>query len=137
MKKPIENINVRERFLGVFILVIVQSLVGLIHIFLGSVMILGTSVAPYSTSSLIYSYYTLAFGLLTLFFTILLWAGKRLGWIGTVAIFLFVTIADTIAFFSLFNVLGIPKIAGLGEIPYSLIILCYLLQSHIKLKYAI
>ena len=78
MKKPVENINVKGRFLGVFILVAVQSLVVFIHIFFGSAMILGIySVASYSTSELIYSYYTLIFGLLTLFFTILLWASAR------------------------------------------------------------
>lgn len=138
MKKPIENINVRGRFLGVFILVIVQYFVGVIHIFFGLAMLLGNfSLASYSITPTVYSIYTLVYGCLTFAFTYFVWAGKRLGWIGTAAIALFVIFADSLAVFSLFNVIGIPKIAGLGEIPYSLVILSYLLQNHVRLKYNI
>ena len=139
MNKPIENINVRGRFLGIFILATVQSLIGFIHISFGVVLLLGSyvPVASFSTAPLIYNSYTLVFGLLTVFFTYLFWKGKQSGWIGTVAVSLFVTVVDTLALFDLFNFLGIPKTAGLGEIPYSLIILFYLLQNHVRLKYSI
>ena len=138
MNKSIENVNVRGRFLGVFVLVVIQSLIGFIHIFFGFAMILGIySVASVSAAPLIYSYYTLTYGVLTLFFTILLWIGKRIGWIGTVAVSLFVIVVDTLALFGLFDLLGIPRSAGFGEIPYSLVILFYLLQNHIRQKYNI
>ena len=42
---------------------------------------------------------------------------------------------DVFALLDFFNVLGIPKTAGLGEIPYSLFILFYLFEDHIRLKY--
>ena len=86
---------------------------------------------------MIYNFYTLAYGLLVVFFTYLFWKERRLGWIGTVAVSLFVIIVDTLALFDLINVLGIPKTAGLGEIPYSLFILFYLFEDHIRLKYSI
>ena len=138
MKRPIENIKVRGRFLGVFILVIYQYFVGAIHIFFGLSMLLGIfSAASYSITPTVYSVYTLVYGCLTFVFTYFVWKGKRLGWIGTVTVSLFVIIVDTLALLSLFNVLGIPKIAGLGEIPYSLIIVIYLLQNHVRVKYGI
>jgi hypothetical protein len=139
MKKPIENIKVRGRFLGVFIVVIIQSLVGFIHIFFGSILLLGSYVPVSSSSTLpiIYSLYTMVYGILTTFFAGLFWKEKRLGWIGTIAVSLFVILVDTLALFDLFNFLGIPKTAGLGEIPYSLILLFYLFEEHIRLKYNI
>lgn len=138
MKKPIENIKVRGRLLGVFVLVIVQFFVGVIHIFFGLSTLFGSfSVASYSITPTVYSVYTAVYGCLTFIFTYFVWTGKRLGWIGTAAVSLFVIIADTLAASSLFNVLGIPMIAGLGEIPYSLIILIYLIQNHVRIKYSI
>ena len=139
MKRPIENIKPKGRFLGVLVLVILQYLVGFIHIFFGFLLLLGnyTSVTSFSTAPMIYNFYTLAYGLLVVFFTYLFWKKRRLGWIGTVAVSLFVIIVDTLALFDLINVLGIPKTAGLGEIPYSLFILFYLFEDHIRLKYSI
>ena len=139
MKKPIENIKVRGRFLGVFILVIFQTLVGVIHIFFGSVLLFGSYVpiASSSTVPLIYSFYTLVYGFLTIVFTYLFWKERKLGWIGIVAISLFIIIADALALFDLYNILCIPKTAGLGEIPYSLIILFYVFEDHVRLRYNI
>ena len=139
MNRPIENINVKGRFLGIFILVIIQSLIGFIHIFFGVFLLVGSyvPVASFSAAPLIYNSYTLVYGLLTVFFIYLFWKGKQSGWIGTAAISIFVTAVDILAIFDLFNVLGIPKTAGLGEIPYSLIILFYLSQNHVRSKYNI
>jgi len=138
MKKPIENINLRGRLIGVFVLVIVQFFVGVIHIFFGLSILFGSfSLASYSITPTAYSVYTLVYGCLTFVFTYFVWTGKRIGWIGTSAVSLFVIIADILAASSLFNVIGIPRIAGLGEIPYSLVILIYLLQNHVRLKYSI
>ena len=139
MKKPIENIKVKGRFLGIFILVILQALVGVIHIFFGSVLLLGSYVlvASSSTAPLIYSFYTLVYGLITIVFSYLFWIEKRSGWFGTAAISLFVIVVDIFALLDFFNVLGIPKTAGFGEIPYSLFVLFYLFENHIRLKYRI
>ena len=138
MEKPIEKIKVRGRFLGVFILSIVQCVFGVIHMFFGLSMLLGSfSVASYSITPIVYSVYTLVYGCLTFVFTYFIWKGKRLGWIGTLAVSLFVITADALVVLSVFNFLGIPDIAGLGEIPYSLVIIIYLLQKHIRIEYGI
>jgi hypothetical protein len=137
MNKPIENIKPKGRFLGVFVLVAIQSIVGIIHIFFGFTMILGNYSVAFSSAPLIYSYYTFAYGLLTLFFTFLFWKGDRLGWIGTIVISAFVILVDTLAAIGLFNVLGIPNLAALGEIPYSFFIVFYLFEDHIRSKYLI
>ena len=138
MSRTIENIKPTGRYLGIVVLVVIQSIVGIIHSFYGFAMISGIySVASYSTAPAIYSYYTLVYGLLSLSFIILFWMGKRSGWIGTWAISSFVILVDTTAVFSLFNVLGIPKFAALGEVPYSLFILFYLIEDHIRSKFNI
>ena len=139
MKKPIENLNVRGRFLGVFILVIVQSFVGFIHTYFGFVLFIGgfVPVASSSIVPMIYNFYTMVYGILSVFFTYLFWKERKLGWIGIVAISLFIIIADALALFDLYNILCIPKTAGLGEIPYSLIILFYVFEDHVRLRYNI
>lgn len=138
MKKPTKNVTIRGQFLGVIVLVVIQFIVGIIHIFFGFAMLSGNfSVASYSMTPLIYSFYTLAYGCLTFFFTYLFWIGKRFGWIGIVAVSLFVILADTLTAFNLFNGLGIPKVAAIGEIPFSILILTYLLQHHVRSKYNI
>ena len=140
MKRPIEKIKVKGRFLGIFVLVIIQFLVGFIHIFLGSILLLGihlSSIVLSSTSQMVYSLYTLIYGILVTVFTYLFWKEKRTGWIGTAAISIFIIIVDILAIFDLLNFLSIPKMAGLGEIPYSLFVLFYLFEHHIRLQYKI
>jgi hypothetical protein len=128
----------KGRFLGIAILVAVQIIIGFIHGIFGFTMFSGSfSVAAFSITQLIYSICTTTYGLLTLFFTYLVWARSRLGWIGTVAVSLFVIVADTLTLLNLLTVLGIPEFATVGEIPYSTIVLGYLLQPHVKAKYSI
>ena len=74
---------------------------------------------------------------MTIVFTYLLWKGKRLGWIGTVAVSSFVIIADILTIFDLITFLGVVKTAGIGEIPYCLVIIIYLLQTHVRSKYRV
>jgi hypothetical protein len=50
---------------------------------------------------------------------------------------LFVVVSDSLAIFNLFNVLGIPEAAAIGEITFSILILAYLLQDHIRAEYNI
>ncbi|MFA5363742.1 MAG: hypothetical protein WC325_00990 [Candidatus Bathyarchaeia archaeon] len=137
MKRPEATISVKGRFLGVALLVVIQFIVGVIHIILGLATI---SVNPLGASfSMTYNVYTLVYGCLTVFFTYLLWNGKRLGWIGTVATSIFVIVVDSLAAFDVSNILSIPapKFAAIGKITFSILVLAYLLQHHVTSKYNI
>ena len=140
MKRSTKDVTFRERFLGITVLVVVQLIVGIIHVIFGFALLSGGfSVVSYSMIPMMYAFYTLIYGLLTLFFTYLIWLGKRSGWIGTVAVSLFVIIVDILAVLDLSNVLGIPvpNVAAIGEIPFGILILVYLLQYHVRSKYGI
>jgi hypothetical protein len=82
-----------------------------------------------------YDVYTLVFGLLVLVFAVFIWQGKKAGWIGTVAVSLFVIVADALTVLNLPSIPGIPKFAALTEIAYSLLVVLYLLQTNIRKKY--
>ncbi|HTY75430.1 MAG TPA: hypothetical protein VMD05_07690, partial [Candidatus Nanoarchaeia archaeon] len=60
-----------------------------------------------------------------------------MGWIGTFAVLLFVIAADSLTLLDLPSVPGIPKFACYGEITYSVIIMLYLMQAHVRKKYGI
>ena len=139
MKKPPKTITVRGRFLGIAILVAIQLINGIIHTFSGLALLLGSyiPIASSSNSPSILSFYTLTCGILTIVFTYLLWKGKRLGWIGSVATLSFVIIADILTIFDLISFLCVVKTAGIGEIPYCIIIIIYLIQDHVRSKYRI
>ena len=139
MKKPDRVVTFRGRFLGIGVLVAIQVINGLIHTFFGLVLVLGSYVpfASASNAASVFSFYTLVYGILTLLFTYLLWNGKRLGWIGSVAVAVFVIIADALTVVDLLTFLGIVKTAAILEIPYSLVTVLYLIQSHVRTKYGI
>jgi hypothetical protein len=140
MKNKKNEVTFKQRYLGIAVLVVVQVLVGVIHLFFGLAMVLGnfSFPTPYPTN-MIYSVYTLVYGFLTILFTYWVWKQKRSGWIGTLAISLFVIIVDFLAFLNITNFLGIadPKIAAMGEIPYSSLCVAYLLLNHVRSKYKI
>ena len=119
MNKIKTDVTFKNRYLGVVFLVVVQAIVGVIHLFFGLVMISGIFSFNMYPTLMSYSIYTLIYGFLTILFTIWLWKQKRLGWIGTVAIALFVITVDSLAVFNVTNFLGIPapKVAAIGEIP--------------------
>ena len=136
MNNKRNDITFRGRYLGVIVLAVVQYIVGIIHISFGLIMLSGNfSMNSSLITSTIYSLYTLVYGILTFVFTYLFWKGKRLGWIGTIMVSLFVILADTLTVLNLLSVLGIPKIAAIGEIPFSTLIIFYLLQNHVRSKY--
>ena len=138
MKKSITSPTFRGRFLGVAILVATQLVVGFIHIFFGILMFSGFySAASFSLTPMVYGVYTFIYGCLTFVFGYLLWENKRSGWIGTVAVSLFVILVDSLTMLNLFDALGIPSVAGIGEIPFSLLVLVYLLQDGVRSKYNI
>jgi len=138
MKKTDNAVTFRGRFLGLAFLVVVQFFVGIIHVVIGFTMFVsGFSLAAFSVTPLIYSVYTLAYGCLTLLFAYLIWIGKPLGWLGTVSVSLFVIVADVLTVLGMLKFLGIPKFAAIGEVPFSLMVLVYLLQSHVRSKYGV
>ncbi|HCW08686.1 MAG TPA: hypothetical protein DGG95_15110, partial [Cytophagales bacterium] len=85
----------------------------------------------------VYDLYTFIFGLLALVFAVFIWGGKKVGWIGTVAVSLFVIVADSLTVLDLPSIPGIPKFPAIAEIAYSLLIVFYLLQDNIREKYLV
>ena len=118
-------------------------LVGFIHVVFGFWLLLAPRAEPFALfgngyfSSDIYSSYTIVFGLLTLIFSAGLWLEKRWSWVGTFAVLVFVIIADSLTLLDLPSVPGIPKFAGFGEITYSILVIIYMLQAHVRAKYKI
>ena len=139
MYKPKICVTYRGRSFGIIVLTLIQAINGLIHTFSGLALLFGSYIPMASSSSTpsIFSFYTLFYGTLTILFTYLLWKGKRLGWIGTVAVSLLVISADILTILDLITVLGIIKTAGIGEIPYCIIIILYLIQNHVRQKFNI
>jgi hypothetical protein len=83
-------------------------------------------------TTLIYGYYTIAFGLFTLSFAAALWVKKTVGLVGTIVVCVFVIIADSLTLLNLPSIPGIPKFAAIMEIPYSVIVVLYLLQPNVR-----
>ena len=73
-----------------------------------------------------YDVYTFAFGILVLVFARYIWIRKKVGWIGTAAVSVFVTVADVLIVLGLPSIPGIPLFAAPTEIIYSVIIIAYL-----------
>jgi len=134
-------VSYKDRSIGIVVLVAAQLLVGFIHVVFGLWLVYTPHIIPFagtigsSEGPDIYSVYTLLFGLLTLIFAAGLWIQKRWAWVGTVAVAVFVIAADSLTLFDLPSVPGIPKFAGFGEITYSLFLLVYLQQNHVRTKY--
>lgn len=139
-KRPPFEYNGRS--LGNVILIGFQVLVGFIHILFGfwlltAPWITSLDFAPLSSFFDIYSFYTIVFGFLTLLFAVLLWFNKRWGWIGAFSVLVFVTIVDSLTLLDLPSIPGIPKFACFGEITYSAILIFYLIQALVRIKYKI
>jgi hypothetical protein len=133
-------VNYRGRSLGIIILTAAQLLVGVIHVFFGLWLLIAGSLADSAISAqspLVYSVYTLVFGLLTLVFAVGIWLRTSWGWIGTFAVSLFVIVADALTISNLPSIPGIPPSAAGVEIIYSLLVLLYLSQTHVRIKYHI
>ena len=120
--------------MGIVVLAVAQFMIGIIHVFYGFWLLYATSHIS-AQSPLIYSVYTLAFGLLTLIFTYGIWLGRSWGWNGTVAVSIFVIVADALTLLNLPSIPGIPKLAAAAEIVYSLMVLLYLSQTHVRAAY--
>jgi hypothetical protein len=143
MSAKLPPVTFGGRYLGVAVLVAAQVLIGLVHVVFGFWMLAAPrfeNLGFFSNAYLsvdIYSVYTVVFGVLSLVFSVGLWLQMRWGWVGTSVVLVFVVVADSLTLLDLPSVPGIPKFAGYGEITYSVIVLSYLLQSHIRAKYGI
>jgi hypothetical protein len=130
----------KGRYLGIAVLVALQVLIGFIHVVFG-LWLISASTAPLDGIASFgpdgYSVYTVIFGFLTLGLAVLLWMQKRWSWVGTVAVLAFVIVVDSLALLSLPSIPGIPKFAGFGEISYSIVVILYLLQEHVRADYRI
>ena len=123
----------KGRSLGILVLTAAQLLVGSIHVFFGFLLL--ASEVSLLEATMAYDVYTIAFGLLTFVFGVFIWQGKKSGWIGTIAVSVFVSVADALTVLNLPSIPGIPKFAAPTEIIYSIIVMIYLLQHNIRKKY--
>jgi hypothetical protein len=73
------------------------------------------------------------FGLLVIAFAYGLWLGKKAGWWETVAVSVFVILADSSAVLNAAIVPGTPKGPAAAEIAYSVILIGYLFMGKVYL----
>jgi heme A synthase len=124
----------KGRSIGIVVLVVAQILIGLIHVFSGLLLFFSENFAGLQ-ATVAYDVYTLIFGLLVLIFAFFIWQGKKLGWVGTIAVSLFVILVDTLTLLDLPSIPGVPKFAGLTEIGCSIVIIIYLCSGGVRKKY--
>jgi len=134
MSKTIKPPNFRGSSLGITILTGLQVLIGAIHIFSGVLLLVFENFSAIPPTAA-YDIYTIAFGSLTLVFAVYIWRGKKVGWIGTILVSIFVIAADSLTVLDLPSVPGIPKFPAATEIAYSVIVIAYLLQPPIRKKF--
>lgn len=135
-KKQHPVIMYKGRSLGIVILVVAQVIIGAIHGFFG-LMLLAYEDLSFFPATTVYDVYTFVFGLLALVFAVFIWKNKKVGWIGTAAVSLFVIAADSLTLLDLPSIPGIPKFAGFTEIAYSVLVVGYLLQTKVRRKYSV
>lgn len=131
-------ITYKGRGLGIVTLTLAQSLIGTIHVFSGLWLLAASLSAEFvisAQSPVVYSVYTLIFGLLTLVFASGIWLEKRWGWIGTIAVSIFVVVADALTLAGLPSIPSIPRSVAVAEIVYSLIVMLYSFQPRVRMKY--
>jgi hypothetical protein len=133
-KKQPPIITYKGRSLGIAVLTVAQLIIGAIHVFFGLLLLAFENIS-FLQSTAAYDFYTFVFGLLSLGFAVFIWQGKKVGWVGTIAVSLFVIAADSLTLLDLPSVPGIPKFPAIIEIAYSLLIILYLLQSGVRKKY--
>ena len=128
-----EPITYKGRSFGIIVFTSAQLLIGFIHALLGVFLI--TFGASILKATAVYNVYTLLFGLLVMVFAVFIWQGKKVGWIGTVVVSLFVIAADALTVANLPSIPGIPKFAAPTEIGYSILVIIYLSLPHVRRKF--
>lgn len=135
-KKQLPTITIKGRSIGTVILVVSQLIIGAIHTVFGLLLLAYENLSFLPTTA-VYDVYTFIFGLLVLVLAVLIWQSRKIGWIGTIAVSLFVIVADSLTLLDLPSIPGIPKFAGFTEIVYSILVVGYLLQAKVRRKYFI
>ena len=128
-----ESILVSGRSLGIAILVAAQLLIGVIHVLFGFLLLASENSFLHATEA--YDFYTIAFGMLTMVFAVLFWQAKKAGWVGTVAVSVFVSAADALVLLGLPSIPGIPIFAAPTEIGYSILVIAYLSSAQSRRKF--
>jgi hypothetical protein len=124
----------KGRTIGIVILTIAQLLIGGIHIFFGALLLAFEDFNSIQ-ATVAYDIYTVTFGSLVAVFAFFIWHNKKAGWVGTIAVSVFVSVADTSTLLGLPSIPGIPKAPALAEIAYSLIIILYLSKRVVRKKF--
>ena len=127
-------ITYKGRSLGIIVLTAAQLLIGVIHVFFG-LLLFAFENLTFIQGTIAYNAYTVIFGVLVTVFAVFIWQGKKAGWIGTVAVSLFVIVADILTVLNLPSIPGIPKSAALTEIAYSILVIIYLSAGHVRKKF--
>lgn len=115
----------KGKYLSVLVLVIIQFLGGIVHAIIGFGLIYAVS------GELVYNIYTLLYGIFSMIFAYGIWTGKKLGWLGTIFVSLFVIVVDVSTVLNVQLIAGVPKSAAFGEILISIIFIAYLLQPKV------
>ena len=131
-----EPITVYGRSIGIAILTAEQLFIGVIHFFVGLLLLVSNS-AIFLPASLAYNVYTTVFGLLVSIFAWFIWQGKKAGWIGTVAVLVFVIVVDTLKVLNLPSIPGIPNFAPPTELTWSILVIIYLSTKNVRKKFGI
>ena len=131
-----EPITVNGRSIGIAILTAEQLFIGVIHFIVG-LLLLASNTAIFLPASLSYDVYTTVFGLLVAVFAWFIWQGKKAGWIGTVAVLVFVMAVDTLKVLNLPSIPGIPNFAPPTEITWSILVIIYLSTKNVRKKFGI
>jgi len=123
------------RTLGRVVLVGLQLLIGVIHLFAGLFLVAYEDFSALPAVAA-YDFYTLVFGLLVIAFDFGLWYGKKWGWIGTITVSVFVIIADSTAVLGMPVITGTPAGPAALEITYSVILIGYLLLGKVRRQFS-
>jgi len=127
------TVTYKGRSIDILVLTVAQLFIGTIHVLIGALLLVfGASILQATAA---YSVYTLVFGLLVMVFAVFIWQGKKSGWIGTIAVSLFVTVADALTVTNLPSIPGIPKFAAPTEIGYSIVVMIYLSVPYVRKKF--
>jgi hypothetical protein len=123
--------TVYGKSLGIAILTGLQLLIGLIHLLFGLRLLAYEDLSALPATA-VYGSYTFMFGVLVIVFAYGIWLSKKVGWFGTIAVSVFVIIADSSAFLGSPIIPGTPVSPAAAEICYSSILIAFLLRGRIK-----
>ncbi|MGD0451406.1 MAG: hypothetical protein ABSA79_10190 [Candidatus Bathyarchaeia archaeon] len=130
-----EPITINGRSIGIAILTAEQLFIGVIHFLVGLLLLVSSSAIL--SSALTYDVYTAVFGFLVSVFAWFIWRGKKAGWVGTVAVLVFVIVVDTLRVLNLPSIPGIPNFAPPTEITWSILVMIYMSTKNVRKKFGI